>query len=131
MYYEILYETGAHSVACYEDDEEMLAAVTAHHARATNGELGLNVAGGHNAERIVKVLKYEVNPGEGVPVDQKTALKLVADTVEEHTADNGAVDLVGLAQVLRDAASPTVESKAHESNYKAEETEVFEEGWAA
>jgi len=126
-YYEILYETGAHSVADYADDEEMFAAVGAHHARALAGEKGLDVPGGHNAERVVKVLKYDGHPGEGVEVSAKEVKKLV----DEHLTDAGGVDLLSLSQAARDLASPTVEGKAHDSNYKAKEVETFEEGWAA
>lgn len=71
-FYEIIYENGDHSVACYDNEEEMLSAVKEHHDRAKNGlrgnpegtltETGTPV-GAVAAIRVARVLEYEDHPG--------------------------------------------------------------------
>jgi hypothetical protein len=39
-FYEVIFETGNHSLAQYENDEEAQSALKAHHERATQGRLG-------------------------------------------------------------------------------------------
>jgi hypothetical protein len=64
MYYEVIYETGAHSIAQYDSDEEAISAITEQHNRAKNGMLGGPAGTTHPAERIVRVLKYHRHPVE-------------------------------------------------------------------
>lgn len=66
-FYEVIYETGAYSVAEYADEKEALGALKSHHTRATNGEVG--GPPGHPAERIVKVFVYDQHPYDSLIAD--------------------------------------------------------------
>lgn len=61
-FYELIFETGSHSVAQYADDEEALGAVAEQHRRAKAGDVG--GPSGHAAERIARVLKYDEHPAD-------------------------------------------------------------------
>jgi len=130
VFAEIIYETGAHSIACYDSDEELLSAVSEHHKRAAEG--GKASDGSQNAaERIVKVLKYDRHPADETSVSSEVALEEVKAAVEANSAD-GAVDVNALAAAVRELATPVVTSDPHESNYKLEEVEELDpESWAA
>src|ERR1051325_6375458 len=119
-FYELITEPGSHSVAYYENDDEAVQAVKAHHQRAINGEAGGPT--GHSAERIVKVLKYEKHPAEFgaeqlVPISQ-------AQTLLEESARNGLVDVNKVHAALRsqiDALVNDPNKGKHESDYVMQE----------
>lgn len=103
-WYELVYETGNHSVAYYEDDEEMLSAVSAHHARAVAGERG-NSLGTSNETGA---------PIPGLPAER---IKVVYQ-YKKHPGDTGDED-------------PRVDTPPHESNYAMKEQRAhLEEQWA-
>lgn len=120
-FYEIITEPGTSMIANYENDEEAIAAVSAHHKKAITGEVGGPT--GHPAERIVKVLKYEVHPGdygsEGViPVDQ------VAPLMESYT-QNGLLNVDEFSAALRHQVSPLIDdpnASRHDSRFVMQET---------
>lgn len=112
MYYEVIYEDGSHSVACYDDDEEALAAVEAHHARAVAGESAMEGVD-RPAGRVVKLFAYDEHPAD-------------------YRGDIDVSKLSGTAEEMilqmRESESPVVNSGPHESNYKAEGRELDWEG---
>lgn len=76
-YYEVIFETGAHSVAFYDSEQQMKEALSAHHFRAISGGMGQlqtsssphpttgqHVPANHPAERVVAVHEYAEHPGE-------------------------------------------------------------------
>lgn len=125
MFYEIIYETGDHSIAFYEDDDEAVGAIAEHHSRAkrglkaqsTNDQMG-------PAVRIVKVFKYDRHPADfnltgTVSTDELT------DAVDEAIDTKKVGDQVSvneIAAAIRTIADPVVNSAPHESNYKMTET---------
>lgn len=131
-FYEVIYETGAHSIMFVEDENEALEALTVHHERATNGEVG--GPSGHTAERIKRVLVYDEHPGsygESQAVPTKDVHTAFSAALDKHAVG----DLVSVPQLtaeLRDITNPLVESGPHESNYKAPETsELKSDSWGA
>jgi hypothetical protein len=130
-YYEIIYETGNHSIAAYEDDEEAKNAVSAHHNRAKSGQSAQasNPEMGP-AERIVKVLKYDEHPAT-LNEGQVATAEEVVNTVQEAIREDAVGELVSvqtIAAAVRDMSNPTVDSDPHESNYKMQE--VGELDWS-
>lgn len=124
-FYEIITEPGTSMIANYENDEEAIGAIKAHHNRAINGDVGGPT--GHPAERIVKVLKYDVHPGdygeEGViPVDQ------VAPLMESYT-ENGLLNVDKFSAALKNQVSPLVNDKnasRHDSRFVMPESESLD-----
>jgi hypothetical protein len=115
-FYELIFETGAKSVAMYEDDDECLRATQAHHLRAVNGESALASATGDDpqsdrpAERIVKVLKYDQHPGdymESQALDAKDVAKAVTDAVKNAQVGD-LVSVPEVAAAFRELTSPVV-----------------------
>jgi hypothetical protein len=128
-HYEIIYETGAKSVAFYEDDEDALKATQAHHLRATKGEPALlNTEGGdpaasRAAERIVSVLKYDEHPGN-YGETQAVDVSVADDTVMKALKDlevGGMVSVHELAARLRDLTNPHTDVGGHASMFKMKE----------
>lgn len=124
-YYEIITEPGSSMIANYENDEEAIAAVSAHHKKAITGEVGGPT--GHPAERIVKVLKYEVHPGDYgkeslLPADQ------VAPLMESFTKD-GLLNVDEFASALKNQVSPLVNNEnanRHDSRFVMPENESLD-----
>jgi len=123
-YYEIMYETGASSVAFYEDDAEAERAIGAHHARAVSGEPGGPI--GQPAERIAAVYVREDHPdnynADGT-VSTEVAKSEVDALIKAGGASNkGVIPLDQLAVEVRNLAHPMVAGKenAFDSNYKME-----------
>ena len=116
-FYEVIYESGAHSVMACEDEEEMLEGLTEHHRRALAGEVG----GPHGgpAERVKRVLRYEDHPNQFNP-DQVVPLSEVKALLKGNGAE---VSVAELTASIRDLTHPIVESGPHESNYRMEEAE--------
>lgn len=131
MFYEIIYETGNHSIASYEDDTEAIRAIGEHHRRAKAGEKAQesNPEMGP-AERIVKVLKYDEHPGTAFDSNVATEEEIadVVNIVVTKKGHGGVVSLGEVAAAVRNISNPTVDSKPHDSNYKLEEVGTLE-GW--
>ena len=129
-YYEVIYETGEHSVISGDDDASALAGIAEQHRRATAGEQG--GPSGIQATRVKRVLKYDDHPGS-LYESQAVPVKTAKDWFDQAVKDNAVGDLVSIAEVvssLRMAVDPLVESGAHESNYKAQEaTELSNKDW--
>lgn len=88
-YYEVIYETGAHSVLNSESDEQVMEGLNNHHERALNGMRGqlessssrhpshdaMHGPGApvpvatHQAERVKRVLRYDTHPGDSTDFD--------------------------------------------------------------
>lgn len=138
MFYEVIYEDGTHSIASYDNDEEMLRAVKEHHRRAMSGEPALpaeqsairsDVTDAGNplfeipATRVKKVLRYAEHPAarDGFAELDKAA---VTDMLAQSK------NMGELVAALRDFDNPTTATTAHESNYKMTEDEEFgEDSW--
>ena len=122
--YEIIWESGEHSLAQYADDDEMKSAVLAHHDRAKNGEPG--GPAGVPAQRAFKVLKYDSDPGEISETLSADEVKAQLDAAVDEAADeNGVLHLPVLHAIVGNIRSATVASDPHDSNYKAEESASF------
>lgn len=145
--YEIIYETGNHSLAEYENDTEAAKALTEHHNRAVNGlsavpessprtdltpgELAATGQQTWNAERVKKVLVYDAHPATLNEDQTLTADELLAalpDVVKSLSDDNGVVRLPELESRIRSLSDPRnpTKSHAHDSNYKMEESRQLE-----
>lgn len=132
-YYEVIYETGAHSVADYADDAEALTATQAHNDRATRGERRLSDDPNSSpAERVVRVLKYDKHPGDygaNQSMSADVAKNALADVLTASTVD-GVVDLNAVQNAIREMSSPlAVKENPHDSQFKMQETEELELPW--
>jgi len=122
--YEIIWESGEHSLANYDNDEQMETAVLAQHNRAKNGEQG--GPAGSMAVRAVKVFKYDSDPGEisdALSADEVKAQLSAA--VDEAADENGVIHLPVLHAIVANVRSSTVQSGPHDSNYKMKESKEF------
>lgn len=124
-FYEIIFETGNHSIAMYEDDDEASRALTEHHRRAKAGEAAqaTNEQMGP-AERVAKVLKYDQHPAEYM-LTQTVSVEELETAVSEAINANKVGDLVSVPEValaVAMATSPVAISGPHDSNYKMEES---------
>lgn len=135
MFYELIFETGNSSIAEYADDNEALTAIREHHTRATKGEHAqASNPGMGPAERIARVLKYNVHPVElnesqAMNVEELTAL--VVEAVKEKAVGD-LVSVPEVASAVRDLTNPVVvDSAPHDSNYKmAEVAELDKTEWS-
>lgn len=137
VYAELIYETGANSVGCYDSKEEALAAVAAHHERATKGEKGGPT--GAAAERIVEVQFYDKHPND-LNIEQTISTDVAKKEVAallDSLDDGGAISTVELSAAVRDLATPLVskeDSEGQKSIFKMPAKEVLKEadneGWA-
>lgn len=124
MFYEIIYETGNHSIANYSSDEEANRAIGEHHRRAKSGEPAnsTNPQMGP-AERVVKVLKYDTHPGD-YTASQAVDVSELMDAVQKAVEEKKVGDMVSIPEVaaaVRDLSDPGVDSAPHESNYKQQD----------
>lgn len=129
-FYELIYETGAHSIAFAESDAEVLVGVKAQHERALKGAVG--GPSGHNAERVKRVLKYDRHPADLNPgqVIAEADLLAAVEGFVSRSAIGGEVVVGELKAVLDGLVSPVVDSEPHESNYAmAESAELT--GWTS
>ena len=122
-FYEIAYETGRKSVACYADDAEAYRAIEEQDRRAREGA-SAGPQGGP-AERVAKVYKYSEHPNE-----YNAAQTASADVVEKEVAglvkamkdSNGVVNIDQLALEVRGLSHPmTAPEHAHDSQFKMKE----------
>ena len=129
-WYEVIYETGEHSVMSAESDEEALRGISEQHRRATAGEPG--GPSGIIATRVKRVLKYNEPPGslyESQAVPVKEAQKWIDEALKAHTVGD-LVSVPELVAALRNGVDPLVTSGPHESNFKAKEvTELDPKSW--
>ena len=121
-YYEIMYETGASSVACYEDDAEAERAIGEHNHRAITGEPGGPI--GQPAERVAAVYVRDEHPDnyntEGT-MSADVAKSEIDSLIKAGGASNkGVIPLDQLAVEVRNLAHPMVVGKENsfDSNYK-------------
>lgn len=134
-FYEIVYETGAHSVVSGASDKEALSGIKEQHRRAVNGEEG--GPAGHPAERVKAVYKYDSHPGslgEENTLSSEVASKQLSDLVKNSADDNGVVDMGALASSVRALVDPVdsaaVAKSRHASMFKAKEVETLDpKGW--
>lgn len=105
-YYEVIYETGAHSVLFGENDEAIREGLVEHHTRALNGGPGQLASSSskhpshdemhgaaapvpiaaHAAERVKKVLVYpDAHPGDSV--DHSTQPRVDPDAKHPHASN--------------------------------------------
>jgi hypothetical protein len=116
MYYEVIYETGAHSIASYDDDEQALSALNAHQERA---KAGLPALAGSDvpAERIARVLVYDHHPAD-YNLGQQVPAQDLANTLANMTDADGLVNVPEVAAAVRNSTSPFVAQEgAHDSSY--------------
>ncbi len=133
-HYEIIYETGAHGVAFYENEAELKSALGAHYDRALNGQDG--GPAGQPAERISKVLEYDAHPAtlnESQSLSADVVKKEVDSALKTATDTNGVVHVPDLAGAIRDLSNPIIDGNAtsrHESMFKMKESkEVNSDAW--
>jgi hypothetical protein len=124
LIYEVIYETGNHSLASYENDEEALRALNEHQDRAKNGQPameGTQVP----AERIVRVLVYDHHPADYNPNQQVPLTDLTATL--DSLAEDGLVSVPEAAAAVRSTSSPFVAQEGpHDSSYAMESARELE-----
>jgi len=106
-YYEVIFETGTHSVMSGESDEEVVAALQNHQARAEAGELG--GPAGQPAERIKEVLVYDKHPADYKSDDTLSAdvaLEEVKALIEQLKDAKGVVNVAQLSSAIRTINDP-------------------------
>lgn len=131
-FYELIYETGAHSIAFADSDADVLRGVKAQHERALTGDVG--GPSGHPAERVKRVLKYDRHPADLNPgaVISEADLSAAVEGFVERKAIGGEVSVNELKAALDAVVSPVVHSGPHESNYAmAERNELATNAWTA
>ena len=128
-FWEVIWETGEHSIMSVEDEKEALAGLEVQHERAVNGLPGGPT--GHPAVRVKKVLEYDQHPNE-----YNAAQNVTADEAKERfnaalkeASVDGVVNLGELHSKLQDLAYPMVESGPHESNFKMEAAKEVKGAW--
>ena len=132
-FYEVVYETGEHSVAQYDSDEEAQSALATQHERATQGQPGGPDGTQWPAIRIKRVLVYPFHPtdfGAGQEVPSATLLERVQQAIKDNEKD-GTVQVHVVAAAVRDLSSPVVSTKPgpFESSYKAPVERELEVTW--
>ena len=126
-YYEMIFEVGTHSILNASTDEEVINAAKEQHQRAKSGLP--NGPAGDRADRVVRILKYDNDPGD-IPQAQpaKDVKARLADLVAEHTDANGNVNLTALSTLVEERA--VLDTPVHESNYAAPSTgELDPKSW--
>lgn len=123
-FYEVVYETGSHSVV-EGDEKDVLRGIKEHHRRALNGEIGGPT--GHPAERVKRIFVYDRHPADFLSagsVSVEEAESRVKDAIK-RAAESGVVGLAALQRELDQMVSPMHrrdEAGPHESWYKMKET---------
>lgn len=119
-FYEVIFEVGTHSVMNAESDEAVQGFAEIQHQRAKSGLP--NGPAGDRADRIVRILKYDDDPGNPVT---DMPLKDVQARVKEVAADidTDADGNVSLQEIARNLVPPAVlDTPVHESNFAMQET---------
>lgn len=130
----MIYETGAHSVACYDTDDEALSATGAHNDRAKNGGRSLeSEPTSPPAERVKRILKYDRHPAD-YGMDQTVSTEVFhseLDPIIVASTNGGVVDLNAMRAAIRELSSPLKEKEdAHDSNFKMPEDSELELPWS-
>src|SRR3954471_16183583 len=122
-FYEVVYETGEHSVAQYESDEEAASAIKAQHDRAVSGQSGGPDGTQWPATRIKRVLVYDFHPTDFGAAQEVLVTDLQQAVQQAITANekDGTVQVHQVAAAVRDLSSPIVSERASpfDSSYKA------------
>ena len=130
MYVEVIYETGAKSVAQYDSEEEARSALEGQHNRAVSGEPGGPYQG--PAERIKKVLMYDEHPAslnESGLVNAEEAKAKINELIDAM-AMGGEVSVMQLAAQVRELSNPHAPVETpFDSQYKMQETGELAGGW--
>jgi len=142
-FYEIVYETGRHSVANYKDDAEAAQALSTHHSRAVSGTTSTPTSTPRTdldpndpslpsaqaewpAERISAVFKYDNHPADYLAGQEISAADLTRSITSMVGAleQDGTVSVPQLAAQIRDLTNPTTlgQREPHDSNYRMEAT---------
>lgn len=121
-FYEVIFETGDHSIVQADTDEEVQTAMAEQHTRAKSGLPG--GPAGNRAERVTRVLKYDMHPGDDSlvnMVDPKGATARFKEVLDDaDVTDQGQVALSALSEAL---VPPVVlDTPVHESNYAYKES---------
>jgi len=130
VFAELIFETGSKSVGEYKDEEEVLAAVKAHHERARGGDAGGPT--GHPAERVVRVELYDQHPGDlnELQTMSTDVAKKELEAAMKDLDEGGAISVTELAARIRNLSSPLVDEPGrHDSAYRMEAKKVLTEGW--
>ena len=127
-FFEIMYETGRSSIACYADEAEALAACGEQHRRAMAGEPGGPL--GVPAERVKEIRMYDTHPNEfnaEQTISEEVAAKEVAELIKLNADSNGIVFLPVLALQVQALSHPMVQNKksAFDSNFKMKEKKTL------
>jgi hypothetical protein len=135
-YYEIVYETGNHSVAYYEGDDEAQTALRAHHEKAKTGESatpastertdveGVPGPTAWPAERIAKVYKFDAHPAD-FGASGQVPVETLTQNLEAMKDAEGNVDTAVASSVVRNASAPFAQPEApHDSDYAAPHEEL-------
>jgi len=123
-FYEVTFETGRISVACYKDDAEAQLALGEHHRRAVEGEAGGPL--GQPAERIKVVRVYKKHPNEFNPEGTMSAdvlqkdLQMLMDGMKD---ENGIVDIGQFSVEVRGLTHPMKATRdgSFDSQFRMEE----------
>lgn len=126
-FYEITFETGRTSVACYEDEAEALSACGEQHRRAVSGEPGGPL--GVPAERIKVIREYDKHPSD-FNVDQTMSAEVLNKEVEglikALADDNGVVFIPALSMHIQHLTHPMVQKEnAFDSNFAMKEKKTL------
>lgn len=128
-FYEIVYETGRMSVACYETDDEAYRAIGEQHRRAMNGEAAGPIGG--PAERVAAVYKYDEHPDE-YNADQTMSADVFKKEIEKRIDavkdKNGVVAIDQFVFEVRGIAHPMVDDidTPFASRYRAKEAKQLD-----
>jgi hypothetical protein len=143
-YYEVIYETGNRSVISADSDEEAMRGIKEQHQRAARGESGRGAStertdlspgeAGYNptvmdypAERVARVLKYDVHPGD-YGQDQTISSDEFNAAVKDYVKAKGdVVNVMDAAAFVRDLTNPHVQPESNrDSQYMMKETEELD-----
>lgn len=130
-YYEVIYETGSHSVMSGESDQEVRDALEVHHERAVNGMEG--GPSGQPAERVKKVLIYDEHPGDYMAEGSMSA-DVALKELQTRLKGKDAVSVEELAAEVRQLSSAidhdALNESRHNSQFKAKETGELSGSWS-
>lgn len=134
-HYEVIFETGAHSVMYADSDEEALEGLNEQHRRAVAGEFGGHAGRERNfpAERVKEVLVYDEHPsdfGQDGTVSGEVALAELTGRLKGKKV----VSVEELAAEIRQLSSAidtdAIEESRHNSQFKMKETKKLKGDWS-
>jgi hypothetical protein len=119
-FYEMIFEVGEHSILNADSDEAVAEAAKIQHQRAKSGLP--NGPAGDRADRVVRILKYDDDPGNVVTQlsEKEVAARLKEVLSEMDTDSSGNVNLEEVARTLVPQA--VLDTPVHESNYAMQES---------